>query len=63
MEIFTNQKICKKIIMALVIVILFQFSVPKQVQADEDVTLGGKLLQPVLDLVIFLGDRSNKFIT
>lgn len=63
MEIFTNQKICKKIIMALVIVILFQFSVPKQVQADEDVTLGGKLLQPVLDLVIFLGDRSNKCIT
>lgn len=63
MEIFTNQKICKKIIMALVIVILFQFSVPKQVQADEDVTLGGKLLQPVLDLVIFLGDRSNECIT
>ena len=63
MEIFTNQKICKKIIMALVIVILFQFSVPKQVQADEDVTLGGKLLQPLLDLVIFLGDRSNKCIT
>lgn len=63
MKIFTSERIWKKIVMILVIAILFQFSMPKQVQADEAMPLGGKLLEPVLDLVVFLGDRSYEYFT
>lgn len=63
MKIFTSEKIWKKIVVMLIIVILFQFSMPKQVQADDDMPLGGKLLEPVLDLVVFLGDRSYESFT
>lgn len=61
MKIFTSEKIWKKIVIMLIAIILFQFSMPKQVQADEDMPIGGKLLEPVLDLVVFLGDRDCKY--
>lgn len=63
MKIFTSERIWKKIVIMLIIAILFQFSMPKQVQADEEMSLGGKLLEPVLDLVVFLGDRSYEYFT
>lgn len=63
MKIFTSQKVWKKLVIMLVTIILFQFSMPKQVHADDDMPLGGKLLEPVLDLVVFLGDRSNEYFT
>lgn len=63
MKIFTSGKIWKKLVIMLVAIILFQFSMPKQVHADDDMPMGGKLLEPVLDLVVFLGDRSNKYFT
>ena len=63
MKIFTSQKVWKKLVIMLVTIILFQFSMPKQVHADDDMPLGGKLLEPVFDLVVFLGDRSNEYFT
>ncbi len=60
MKVFTNKKMWEKMVMMLIIIILFQFSMPKQVRAsDDDMPLGGKLLEPVLDLVVFLGDRNR----
>lgn len=63
MKIFTSQRIWKKLVIMLVSILLFQFSMPKQVHADDDMPIGGKLLEPVLDLVVFLGDRSNEYFT
>ncbi len=63
MKIFTSEKIWKKLVIILVTIILFQFSVPKKAYADDAMPLGGKLIEPVLDLVVFLGDRSNEYFT
>lgn len=52
MKVFTNKGVTQKIIIALVIVILTTFSVPTPVQAD----WGGKLISPILNLVIALFD-------
>lgn len=52
MKVFTNKSVTQKIIIALVIVILTTFSVPTPVQAD----WGGKLISPILNLVIALFD-------
>ena len=66
MKIFTNKKIWKKIAIALVVVILFQFIILSPVKADDDVFtgddigIGGKLLEPIIDLVVWLGDRNFK---
>lgn len=61
MKIFTNKKIWDKLVIASIIVILFQFSMPKQVQADS-YPIGGLLLKPVLDLVVFLGDGAMSLL-
>ncbi len=55
MKIFTNKSIWKKIAIALVIIILFEFMVSSPVRADDD-GVGGKLMQPVMSLVTTLGD-------
>lgn len=52
MKIFTDKSVTQKIIIALVIVILTTFSVPTSVQAD----VGGKLMNPVLNLIVALFD-------
>ena len=52
MKIFTNKCVTQKIIIALVIIILTTFSVPKPVQAD----WGGKLFSPIVNLVVALFD-------
>lgn len=55
MKFFTNKKIWEKIILALLFVMLFQFAVMKPVEADV-VEFGGKLLSPVMSLLVSLGD-------
>lgn len=55
MKFFTNKKIWEKVILALLFVILFQFAVMQPVQADL-VEFGGKLISPVLSLLVTLGD-------
>ena len=61
MKFFTNQSIWKKIVMALLIVLLFNVLVMKPVQAgsdsDNDVLEGGgKLLKPIFSLLVTVGD-------
>lgn len=50
---FKSKSIMAKIALVLVIVLLFQFSVPKTVQAAG---LGGQLLNPIVNMVVFLAD-------
>ena len=52
MKKFTDKSVTQKIIIALVIVILTTFSVPTAVQAD----VGGKLANPVINLIVALFD-------
>lgn len=54
MEIFTKKNLILKIVIALVIVILFNFSAPTISQAAEGI--GGTLLSPILDFVVAIGD-------
>lgn len=63
MEIFTNQKIWKKIVKIILVIMCFQilFSSPVKAADDADDTgLGGKLMKPIIDLVVYLGDRNYR---
>lgn len=53
MEIFKKKSLILKIVIALVVVILFNFSAPTISQAA---SIGGTLLQPVVSLLTALGD-------
>ena len=53
MEIFKKKSLILKIVIALVVVILFNFSAPTVSQAA---SIGGTLLQPVVSLLTALGD-------
>lgn len=55
MKFFTNKSIWTKIIIVLIFVILFEFCVSRPVQAEDD-GIGGKLLSPIVSLVLALGD-------
>lgn len=52
MKFLTNRKVVQKIVIALVMVILFSFSIPKPVQAD----WGGTLASPIISLVAAVAD-------
>ena len=52
MKIFTNKKIVQKVIIAIVIVLSFNFIIPNYSQADT----GGVLLGPIVDLLSAIGD-------
>ena len=52
MRFFTNKGIVQKTVIALLIVILTTFAVPKTVQAD----VGGKLMNPILNFVVVVFD-------
>ncbi len=54
MKIFENRSIFKKILMILVVVIISGFCFSGKVEAKDDT--GGKLLSPIVDLIVFLGD-------
>ena len=60
MKFFTNKSIWSKIILVLIFILLFQFAVAKPVQAEDSATvldgIGGKLIQPVITLVVTIGD-------
>ena len=62
MKIFTNQKIWKKLVIALLIVLLFQFVNSSPVRAENEKDnggIGGKLLEPIVDLLVWSGDRNT----
>ena len=63
MKIFTNQKIWKRLVVVLLIIMAFQFVIPNISKAEDgdDISIGGKLLEPIIDLVVAIGDRSFKF--
>ncbi len=61
MKIFTNKNIGKKIIIAILIVLVFQFILLKPVHAD-NVEFGGKLISPVLSLLVTLSDGIMEII-
>lgn len=55
MKFFTNKSIWSKIVIVLVMIILLQFCLSRPVHAEDD-GLGGKLLSPIVSLVLALGD-------
>lgn len=55
MKIFTNKSIWKKIVIALLIILSFQIITMQPVQADV-VEFGGKLMGPIMSLLVSLGD-------
>ncbi len=55
MKIFENKSLLKKIAIILIIVTIFSFCFPETVSASDD-GVGGKLLSPIVDLFVFLGD-------
>lgn len=55
MNIFTNKSIWKKIVIAILIVLSFQILIVKPVHADV-VEFGGKLMGPIMSLLVSLGD-------
>lgn len=62
MKIFTNKSIGKKIVIAILIVLSFQIVMMKPVQADA-VEFGGKLLSPIMSLLVGIGDGINDLIS
>ena len=58
MKIFANNKIWKKIVIIIGILLSFSIVTPEPVQAD----LGGTLMQPVMSLFIGIGDGINTVI-
>ena len=62
MKFLKNKNITSKILIILVVMLLFQFCMPKASIAVDGVTLGGKLLDPILDLFVGLGDGIMTFI-
>lgn len=51
-KLLTNKNFIQKMMIAIVIVLLFTFTVPKRASAD----VGGVLLGPVIDLFSSIGD-------
>lgn len=60
MKFFTNKSIWSKIIIVLIFVLLFEFVVTKPTLGADEVKdtleFGGKLLGPILSLVVTIGD-------
>lgn len=60
MKFFTNKSIWSKIVIVLIFIILFQFIVIRSVHAEETAVLnddwGGKLIKPIVSLVVSLAD-------
>ena len=60
MKFFTNKSIWSKIIIVLIFVLVFEFIVAKPTLADdyvaEGIEFGGKLLSPILSLIVTIGD-------
>lgn len=57
MKFFENKSVFKKLIVVLLCILLLSFCMPKGVNAADD-GIGGKLLSPVIDLLLALGDSA-----
>lgn len=62
MEIFTNKSLVLKIVIALVIVILFNFCAPTLSHAGLFEAIGGTLLDPIIQLLLAIGDGAINLI-
>lgn len=58
MRLITNKNIKRKILIAILIIIVASFIFPVKAQAS----IGGKLLEPVIDLVVALGDGTYNIV-
>ena len=57
MKVFANKSIWKKLVFILLFITIFSFAVPQTVHAsDDDTSLGGKLMKPIINLIVGLGD-------
>ena len=61
MKIFTNKSIWKKLVIAVLIILSFQIVTMQPVQADV-VEFGGKLMGPIMSLLVSIGDGINDTI-
>lgn len=59
MKIFTNKNIIQKIIIVLVVVMLFNFCIPKKVQAFDAEELGGILMNAIVSFFTTILDGVN----
>lgn len=55
MKIFQNKNLFKKLMIIFLVITIFSFCMPKAVRANDD-GVGGKLLKPVIDLMLGIGD-------
>lgn len=65
MKFFTNKSIWSKIVIALVIVLVFQFIVAKPslgVDQSDAIEFGGKLLSPIVSLGVTLADAIQEIM-
>lgn len=62
MEVFKNKSLVLKIVIALVIVILFNFCAPTLSHAGVAEVIGGTLLSPIIDLLLAIGDGAINLI-
>lgn len=64
MKIFKKKEFIKKLIFALIIILLCSTMLPKTISyaASDDTSLGGKLLKPIMDFIIGLGDVIMDFM-
>lgn len=62
MEVFKNKSLVLKIVIALVIVILFNFCAPTLSHAGVTEVIGGTLLSPIIDLLLAIGDGAINLI-
>lgn len=66
MKFFENEKIWKKLVIAILTITILQFGFSKSVKADNDSgsdSLGATLVSPVIGLFVSLGDRYNEYNT
>ena len=59
MKFFTKKSIVQKILSILVIIVLFEYSVPKESKADSD--WGGALFSPIQSLTLSIADVGTNF--
>ena len=60
MKIFENKRLFKKLIIVLLVVMIFNFCMPRTVRADDEI--GGKLLNPIMSFIVSLGDGTMTFL-
>lgn len=63
MKILKKEGLIKKLILALIVILIFGAVVPNTISyAADDEGFGGKLLKPVVDLIVAIGDIIMDFI-